>query len=239
MIPVHGFFLPCRNRFVYFQQLFAPSWHDALNKTKKKWRKWTEYGVFSTCDECDCVTDTTCDPDAGYRRREFKNIVSCTVKASNFWPDGNWLVVSPLDRKSACIFHFHVPCTWGHYLPLSLPIEPWRPKSIKWENHQKWLGPYRHPGFLCTPQNFAQSSTFSERKKNSATKVTFEASLSISQNLKVTRLQGCTQTKLWNLLTKLWSFKVIWTFFFWGSFIASLCSSRWSEQKCKTEYEAL
>jgi hypothetical protein len=50
---------------------------------------------------------------------------------------------------------------------------------------------YHQPGLLCTPQNFAQSA-----KKIFGTKVTSEAFLSISQNLKVTGLQGCTQTKL-------------------------------------------
>jgi hypothetical protein len=51
----------------------------------------------------------------------------------------------------------------------------------------------------CTPQNFAQSSKFLGKKYFLIllTKVTSEAFLSIPQNLKVTRLQGCTQTKLW------------------------------------------
>ncbi len=54
---------------------------------------------------------------------------------------------------------------------------------------------YRHPGLLCTPQNFAQSSKFLGRNLFD-TKVTSEAFLSITQNLKVTCLQGGTQTKL-------------------------------------------
>jgi hypothetical protein len=55
---------------------------------------------------------------------------------------------------------------------------------------------YRQPGLLCTPQNFAQSSKFLGKKIFVGTMVTSEAFLSISQNLKVTRLQGCTRTKL-------------------------------------------
>jgi hypothetical protein len=55
---------------------------------------------------------------------------------------------------------------------------------------------YRQPGLLCTPQNFAQSSKFLGKKIFFDTKVTSEAFLSIFQNLKVTRLQGGTQTKL-------------------------------------------
>ncbi len=54
---------------------------------------------------------------------------------------------------------------------------------------------YRQPRLLCTPQNFAQSKEFLG-KQIFGTKVTSEAFLSISQNLKVTRLQGGTQTKL-------------------------------------------
>ncbi len=42
------------------------------------------------------------------------------------------------------------------------------------------------------------------------------------------------------LFDKLWSLKVIWTFF-WDLFMALLCSSRWSDQNryCKTEFVAL
>jgi hypothetical protein len=55
---------------------------------------------------------------------------------------------------------------------------------------------YRQPGLLCTPRKFAQGSKFLREKKMFGTKVTFEAFLSISQNLKVTRLRGGTQTKI-------------------------------------------
>ncbi len=55
---------------------------------------------------------------------------------------------------------------------------------------------YRQPGLLCTPRNFAQSSKFYGKEYFFGAKVTSEAFLSISQNMKVTRLQGCTQTKL-------------------------------------------
>jgi hypothetical protein len=55
---------------------------------------------------------------------------------------------------------------------------------------------YRQPGLLCTPQNSAQSSKILGKKIFFGTKVTFEAFLSISQNLKVKRFQGGTQTKL-------------------------------------------
>jgi hypothetical protein len=54
---------------------------------------------------------------------------------------------------------------------------------------------YRQPGLLRTPQNFAQSSKILG-KKYFWYKITSEAFVSISQNLKVTRLQGGTQTKL-------------------------------------------
>jgi hypothetical protein len=64
-------------------------------------------------------------------------------------------------------------------------------------NTQREPSGYRQPGLLYSPRNFAQSSNFLEKKKrNFGTKVTFEAFLSISQILKVTRLQGGTQTKL-------------------------------------------
>jgi hypothetical protein len=55
---------------------------------------------------------------------------------------------------------------------------------------------YRQTGLLRTPQNFAQITQISRKKIFFGTKVTFEAFLSISQILEVTRLQGCTQTKL-------------------------------------------
>jgi hypothetical protein len=54
----------------------------------------------------------------------------------------------------------------------------------------------RQPGLLCTPRNFAQSSKFLGKKYFFGTKVTSEAFLSVSRNLKVARLQGCTKTKL-------------------------------------------
>jgi hypothetical protein len=55
---------------------------------------------------------------------------------------------------------------------------------------------YCQPGLLCTSQNFAHTSKFLGKKYFLGTKVTSEAFLSIPQNLKVTRLQGGTQTKL-------------------------------------------
>jgi hypothetical protein len=55
---------------------------------------------------------------------------------------------------------------------------------------------FRLPGLLCTPQNFAQSSKFLGTKIFFGPKVTSEAFLSIFEILKVTRLQGGTQTKL-------------------------------------------
>jgi hypothetical protein len=61
---------------------------------------------------------------------------------------------------------------------------------------------YRQPGLLCTPRNFAQSSKLVREKIFFGTKVASEAVIIISQNLKVTRLQGGTQTTL-DLLTKL------------------------------------
>jgi hypothetical protein len=56
---------------------------------------------------------------------------------------------------------------------------------------------YRQPGLLCTPQDFAwKFKIFRKIKIFFGTKVTSEAFLSISPNLKVTGLQGGTQTKL-------------------------------------------
>jgi hypothetical protein len=55
---------------------------------------------------------------------------------------------------------------------------------------------YRQPGLLRTPQKFAQMSQLAGKKYFFGTKVTSETFLNISQNLKVTRLQGGTQTKL-------------------------------------------
>jgi hypothetical protein len=48
-----------------------------------------------------------------------------------------------------------------------------------------------HSTKLCTNFKIFRKKIFF------GTKVTFEALLSSSQNLKVTRLQGCTKTKLW------------------------------------------
>ncbi len=64
-----------------------------------------------------------------------------------------------------------------------------------------------HSTKLCTNFKF-----FREEKNLFGTKVTSEAFLSIFQNLKVTRLQGGTQTKLWTCWRN-WSFEVIWGFF--------------------------
>ncbi len=48
----------------------------------------------------------------------------------------------------------------------------------------------------------------------------------------VTRLQGGTQTKLWPYCWQ--NFDLSRSFErFWGSFMALLCSSRWSDQKCR------
>ncbi len=73
------------------------------------------------------------------------------------------------------------------------------------------------------------------------TKVTSEAFLGLSQHLKVTRLQGGTQTKLWTCWRNFDIFHGhLNVFFFWGPFMALLCSSRRSGQKCyKTECVAL
>ncbi len=67
----------------------------------------------------------------------------------------------------------------------------------------RWLTPclrrYRQPGLLCTPQNTKLCTKFKIFRKKIffGTKVTSEAFLSSSQNLKFTRLQGCTKTKRW------------------------------------------
>ncbi len=61
---------------------------------------------------------------------------------------------------------------------------------------ESYDGKYRQPGLLCTPQNFAPSSKILGKEIFFGAKVTSEAFLSSSQNLKVTRLQGCTKTKL-------------------------------------------
>jgi hypothetical protein len=50
---------------------------------------------------------------------------------------------------------------------------------------------------VCTSQKYAKSSKFSGKKNDFGSEVTSEASLRISQNLKVTRLQGGPQTKHW------------------------------------------
>jgi hypothetical protein len=89
---------------------------------------------------------------------------------------------------------------------------------------------YRQPDLLCTQQNFAQNSKFRGKKYSLVLRLPKEAFLSISQNLKVTRLQGCTKTKLWPCWR---NFDLSRSFErFWGSFMASLCYSRWSDQKC-------
>ncbi len=62
-------------------------------------------------------------------------------------------------------------------------------------------------------------------------KVTSEAFLSISRFLKVTRLQGCTQTKLWTCWQNFDHSRSFERFFFLGgSFMALLFSSRWYDQ---------
>ncbi len=101
-----------------------------------------------------------------------------------------------------------------------------------------WTHKYRQPGLLCTPRNFAQSSKFLGKKY-----------------FWIPRLS----------LRHFWAFPKIWrshvfrdahkrTFevvdealifqghlnVLWGSFMALLCSSRWSDQKCcKTDCVAL
>ncbi len=80
-----------------------------------------------------------------------------------------------------------------------------------------------HSTKLCTKCNIFRNFFF-------GTKVTSEEFLSNSQNFKVTRLQGCTQTKFWSCWQ---NFDLSRSFErFWGSFTASLFSSRWSDQKC-------
>jgi hypothetical protein len=57
--------------------------------------------------------------------------------------------------------------------------------------------------------------------------------------LKATRLQGCTQTKLWTCWRNI-DLSRLSKRFFWDSFMASLCSGRWSDQECcKTRCVAL
>jgi hypothetical protein len=71
------------------------------------------------------------------------------------------------------------------------------------------------------------------------TKVTAEAFLSISQNLKVTSLQGGTNEQNFEVVDKTFIFQGHLNFF-GGLLVALLCSSRWSDQKCcKTECVAL
>ncbi len=90
-----------------------------------------------------------------------------------------------------------------------------------------------HPTKLCT-----KFKIFRKKEKIFGAKVTSETFLSISQNLKVTRLEGGTQTKLWTCWR---NFDLSRSFErFSGSFMALLCSSRWSDQKCcKAERVAL
>ncbi len=56
--------------------------------------------------------------------------------------------------------------------------------------------------------------------------------MSISQNLKVTRLQGGRQTKLWTCWRSFDLSRSFERFFFWGLFVDFLCSSWWSDKKC-------
>ncbi len=97
---------------------------------------------------------------------------------------------------------------------------------------------YRQPGLLCPPRNFEQSSIFFGKFFFFGTEVTSEAFLSISPNLKVTHLQVSTRTRIWTCWQ---NFDLSRSFEgFWGSFMALLYSSRWSDQKCcKTECVSL
>jgi hypothetical protein len=85
-----------------------------------------------------------------------------------------------------------------------------------------------HSTKLCTEFNILRKKIFF------GTKITYsdsDAFLGISQILKVTRLQGDTQTNLWTYCWR--NFDLSRSFeHFWGSFITSLCSSsRWSDKK--------
>ncbi len=72
---------------------------------------------------------------------------------------------------------------------------------------------YRQSGLLCTPRNFAHSLKFLRKKIFFGTKVTSEKFLKHIPKFECHRSSGRHTNETSNLLTKLWSFKVIWTFF--------------------------
>jgi hypothetical protein len=73
---------------------------------------------------------------------------------------------------------------------------------------------YPQPGLLCTPQNFAQSSKFFGKKIFIVTKLGYLWGIfKHLPKFESDTSSGLHTNKMLNLLTKLWSFKVIWTFF--------------------------
>ncbi len=155
-----------------------------------------------------------------------------------------------MERANKSIFWKRLSTSSNWHYRVSLNLE-WSLSSCRLENFfasrtifvnlrksavtsWRWQIPYRQPGLLCTPQNFPRSSKFLGNFYF-GTKVTSEALLSIFQNLKVARLQGGTETKLrtcWRNFDLSRSFECFFFCFFLGLFMSSLCSSRWSDQKC-------
>jgi hypothetical protein len=110
-----------------------------------------------------------------------------------------------------------------------LILSKWKADKWSWK-----LLEYRQPARLtlhstklCTKFRIFRKKIFF------GTKVTFEAFLSISQNLKVTVFREAHKRNF-ELVDETLIFQGHLNVFC-GSFMASLCSSRWSDQNCKTD----
>jgi hypothetical protein len=93
---------------------------------------------------------------------------------------------------------------------------------------------YRQPGLLCTPQNLAPSSKFLGKKYFLVLRLPLRHSQAVP---KIWRSHDFRDAQKRNFEpvdeTLVFQGHLI---VFWGSFMASLCSSRWSNRKCcKTE----
>ncbi len=89
--------------------------------------------------------------------------------------------------------------------------------EVKWTHSEQRSGsllflPYRQPGLLCTPQNFAQISKFLGKKHIFWYYGYLWGIFKHFPKFEGHTSSGRHKNETLNLLTKLWYFKVIWTF---------------------------
>ncbi len=119
--------------------------------------------------------------------------------------------------------------TQGHVAPSSAGCRP-KDASCSWA--------YRQPGLLGTQRNFERSSKFLEKQYFLSLRLPLRHFWAFPKIWR-SHVFRVGHKRNFNLVDETLIFQGHLNVF-WGSFMALLCSSRWSDHKCcKTEYVAL